>query len=94
MQSRDKCLFPHYKVEEQPKKKNRKKRSQNGTSDDKGAVAFVKTVLELGCLGRLRVIRTSEKREVSGKPEAESFGINSTGTIHTVCAMSSKYPRK
>ena len=45
------------------------------------------------CLARLRAVRTSERREVSGKPEAESFGINSTSTIHTVYAPSSKFPK-
>ena len=47
----DKCLFPHHKVEEQPSKKP-KKSFQNGKSDDKGAVAFVKTVPQLGCVSQ------------------------------------------
>ena len=46
------------------------------------------------CLARLRAIRTSEKRDVSGKPEAESIGINSTGTVPTVYATSSKIQEK
>ena len=47
----EKCLFPHYKVEEQPSKKP-KKSFQNGKSDDKGAVAVVKTVPQLGCVSQ------------------------------------------
>ena len=89
----DKRLFPYYKAEEQPSN-NRKWafNPQNGQSDDKGAVAILKTVPQLGCLARLRAIRTSKEREVSGKPEAQSFGINPMSTIHTVYATSSKYP--
>ena len=50
---------------------NKTKQTQNGESDDKGAVAVVKNRTTVGlCLARLRVIRTSEKPEVSGKPEA------------------------
>ena len=90
----DKCLFAHYKIEEQPSKKPNKS-FQNGESDDKGAVAVCENCATIGlCLASLRAVRTSEKNEVSGKPEAKSFGINSTGTIHTVCATSSKCPRK
>ena len=36
----------------------------------KGAVAFVSSVPQLGCLARRRAIRTSETREVSGKSGA------------------------
>ena len=65
----DKCLFPHCKVDEQPNKKPKTSfNPQNGNSDDKGAVAIVITVGM--CLARLRAIRTSEKRDVLGKPEA------------------------
>ena len=51
MQSRGKVSVPHYKVEEQPSKKP-KKSFQNGKSDDKGAVAVVKTVPQLGCVSQ------------------------------------------
>ena len=52
--ARDKCLFPHSKIEEQPSKKP-KKSFQNGKSDDKSAVAFVKNSTTIGlCLARLR----------------------------------------
>ena len=73
--------------------KKQRKSSENGTSDDKGAVPLVKTVPQLGCLARLRA-RTSEKNEVSEKPQAESCGINPRGKIQTVYATSSKYPWK
>ena len=43
MQSRDKCLFLHCKVEEQPRKS-----FQHGKGDDKSAVAIVKTLPQLG----------------------------------------------
>ena len=90
----DKCLFAHYKVEEQPSRKPNKS-FQNGESDDKGAVAICENCTTIGlCLARHQAVRTSEKNEVSVKHEAKSFGINSTGTIHTVCATSSKCPRK
>ena len=39
----DKCLFPHYKVDEQPKRRE---------GDDKNAVAFVKSVSQLGCVSK------------------------------------------
>ena len=68
----DKCLFPQYKIEEQPSEKPKKScNPQNGKSDDKGAVAIVRTVPQLGCVSQDSAIRTSEKREVSGKPEAQ-----------------------
>ena len=49
----DKCLFSHYKVEEQPSQKPKKSLNpQNGKSDDKGAVAVVKAVPQLGCVSQ------------------------------------------
>ena len=76
-------------------KKQKKTYPQNGKSDDKGSVAVVKNCITVWlCLARLRAIRTSEKREVSGKPEAKSLGIDSKRTVHSVHATSSKYPRK
>ena len=90
-------LRQHHKVEAPPSKKPKKKLQpfKAEKSDGKGAVAVVRTVPQFGlCLARLGAIRTCEKREVSGKPEAESVGIKSTSTIHTVYATSSKYPRQ
>ena len=47
----DKSLFPHCKVEKQPSKKPKKSfNPQDGKGDDKGAVAVVKTVPQLGCV--------------------------------------------
>ena len=45
-------------------------------------------------LARLGSIGFSQRETASGKPEAWSFGIDSTSTIHTVYATSSKYPGK
>ena len=46
-------------------------------SEDKSAVAVLKTEPQLVLrLARLRTIRISEGNEVSGKPDAKSFGIN------------------
>ena len=85
------AYFRTGRLKKQPNKRP-KKSFQNGKSD-RGAVAIGKNCTSIGlCLAGLRAVRTSEKNEVSVKPEAESFGINSTGTIHTVYATSSKYP--
>ena len=46
----DKCLFPHYKVDEQPNKKPKKSNiPKRRESDDKNIVAIVKSVSQLGC---------------------------------------------
>ena len=52
--ARDKCLFPHHKVDEQPNKKPKKSNhSHKGReSDDKHAVAIVKDVRQLGCVSQ------------------------------------------
>ena len=48
---------------------------QNGKSDDKGALAIVKTVPQLGCVSRdSEPSELPKKREISGKPEAEVLG--------------------
>ena len=65
--ARDKCLFPHYKVEEQPSKKP-KKSFQNGKSDDKGAEAIVKTVPQFGCV--------SQESEPSELPKSVKYRGN------------------
>ena len=47
----DKCLFPHHKIEEQPSKKSKKSNiPKRRESDDKNAVAVVKSVSQLGCV--------------------------------------------
>ena len=50
----DKCLFPHHKVDEQPNKKRKKgyNSPKRRESDDKNAVAIVKTVSRLGCVSQ------------------------------------------
>ena len=48
--------------------------SQNGRSDDKGAVAMKTLPQFLLCLARLRAITTSKRREVSGKPRQKVLG--------------------
>ena len=49
----DKCLFPHCKVDEQPKKKPPKKSYfPKRESDDKNAVAIAKSVSQLGCVSQ------------------------------------------
>ena len=52
-QAGDKCLFPHYKVDEQPNKKSKKCYfPQRRESDDKNAVPVVKSVSPLGCVSQ------------------------------------------
>ena len=77
----DKCLFPHYKVEEQPTKKP-KKSFQNGKSDDKGAAALVKTVPQLGWVSQDSELlelpnsvkyRRNPRRKVLGSVRRERF---------------------
>ena len=47
----DKCLFPHCKVDEQPNKEPKKNNiPKRRESDDKNAVAIVKSVSQLGCV--------------------------------------------
>ena len=85
----DKCLFPHYKVDEQAheilKKSHIPKRRER---DDKNAVAVVKSVSQLGCVSR------DSDALVSGNPDAESLGADSKGMIHQVHATSGEYPGK
>ena len=89
----DKCLFPHFQVEGQPSRKPKKScKPQNGKSDDKGAVAIVKVVPQLG-LVRIGSIGFSHRgKSVSGKPDAKSLGNYSKNTIHSVYATPSKFP--
>ena len=53
--ARDKCVFPHHQVDEQPNKEPPKKElpfPQKEESEDKSAVAIVKTVAQLGCVSQ------------------------------------------
>ena len=43
-------MFPHFKVDEQPNERPKKGHfPKSGESEDKGAVAIVKSVSQLGC---------------------------------------------
>ena len=49
----DKCLFPHYKVDGQQNKKPKKSNiPKKRESDDKNAVALVKSASQLGCVSQ------------------------------------------
>ena len=87
----DKCLFPHYKVGEQPIKKPKKgylfpqkkrKRRQECSS-------YFEKCTTIGL--RLARIGFSKRKTAPGKPDAKSLGINSKSTGHPVYAPSSKY---
>ena len=62
----DKCLFPHYKVEDQPSRKQ-KRSFQNGKRDDKDAVAIAKTVPQLGCVSLDSELLDSQRGKQAGK---------------------------
>ena len=66
----DKCLFPHYKVDEQPNKKPKKGccSAKSRESDDKNAVAVVKSVSQLGCVSRDSDALVSQGRKSQGGP--------------------------
>ena len=68
-QAGDKCLFPHYKVDEQPNKRpNKSNIPQRRGSDDKNAVPVVKTVSRLGCVSQDSDALVSEGRKSWGSP--------------------------
>ena len=65
----DKCLFPHYKVDEQPNKKPKKSNiPKRRESDDKSAVAIVKSVSHLGCVSQDSDALVSQDRKSRGHP--------------------------
>ena len=90
-------MFPHHKLDEQPNKKPKKgyyspKRIE---SEDKNAVAIVKTVSQIGCVSQDSESLVSQRGKTSpGKPDAKSLGTNSKSTVHSVYAASSKDPGK
>ena len=52
-ESGDTCLFPHFKVDEQPNKRPKKSYfPKRRESEDKGAVAIVTSVSQLGCVSQ------------------------------------------
>ena len=70
----DKCLFPHHKVGEQPIKKPKKgyyshKRRE---SDDKNAVAILKSVPQLGCVSQGLV--SQRGKQPRGNPMQKVLG--------------------
>ena len=65
----DKCLFPHYKVEEQPGKKQKKSDlPKRRESDDKKTVAIVEGVSQLGCVSQDADAPVSQGRKSRGNP--------------------------
>ena len=65
----DKCLFPQYKVDEQPNKKPKKSYfPKRRESDDKNAVAIVKSVPQLGCVSQVSYALVSQGRKSRGNP--------------------------
>ena len=64
-----KCLFLHYKVDEQPNKKPKKSYfPKRRESDDKNAVAVVKSVSQLGCVSQDSDAFVSQGRKSRGNP--------------------------
>ena len=94
--ARDKCLFPHHKVDEQPNTKPKKgyyhpkkrKRRQKCCSYCENCTTTGLRLARLGCVGFIKW------KTVQGKTDAKSLGMNSKSTIHPVYATSSKYPGK
>ena len=65
----DRCLFPHHKVDEQPKKKTKKSNfPKRRESDDENAVAVVKSVSQLGCVSQDSDALVSQGRTFRGNP--------------------------
>ena len=65
----DKCLFPHYKVDEQPSKKTKKSNiPKRRESDDKNAVAIAKSVSQLGCVSQDSDALVSQDKGSRGNP--------------------------
>ena len=92
--ARDKCLFPHHKVDEQPNKKLKKgyDSHKRRESNDKNAVVIVKIVSQLGCVSQDSDALDSQRGRQSWRnPMQKKLGINSKSTVHSVYATSSKY---
>ena len=73
----DKCLFPHYKVDEQPNKKPKKGYCSHTRreSDDKNAVASVKIVSQLGCVSQDSDALVSQRgKQFPGNPTQKVLG--------------------
>ena len=85
----DKCLFPHYKVDEQPNKNAEKGYyfSQKRESDDKNAVAVVKSVPQLGCVSQDSEALVSQ----SGKQSRETRCKKSWNPFEGYDSLSPRY---
>ena len=59
----DTCLFPHYKIDEQNKRLKKGHFPKRRESDDKNAVAIVKSVSQLGCVSQDSDALVSEGRK-------------------------------
>ena len=72
----DKCLFLHYKVGEQPNKKQKKSYfTKRREGDDKNAVAIVKSVSQLGCVSQDPETLDSQRGKLSrGNPMQKVLG--------------------
>ena len=72
----DKCLFPHYKVGEQPNKKQKKSYfPKRRESDDKNAVSIVRTVPQLGCVSQdSETVDSQRGKESRGNPMLKVLG--------------------
>ena len=95
--ARDKCLFPHYKVDEQPNKKPKKKLlfPKRRESDDKNAVAIVKIVPQLGCVSQDSDALVSQRGKQSRRnPMQKVLGSIRRVRFTPVYATSSKYQGK
>ena len=64
----DKCLFPHHNVDEQPNKNHPKELPfpKRRESDEKNAVAIVKSVSQLGCASQDSDALVSQGRKSQG----------------------------
>ena len=63
-------------------------------SDDKNAVAIVKSVSQLGCVSKDSDALVSRGRKSRGNPMQNVLEPIQKGTVHSVYAASSKYPGK
>ena len=90
----DTCLFPHYKVDEQPNKKKQKKSNipKRRESDDKNAVAILKSVSKLGCASQDSDALVSQGRKSRGNPMQKVLEPNKKSSIHEVHATSREHP--
>ena len=81
---KEKCLFPHHKVDEQPNKKPKKSdHSQiRRESDDKNAVAIVRSVSQKGCVSQEnKPLETRCKKSWDRFEEYDSLSLRYTKQV-------------